>query len=74
VESPIAAEVEDLGLPAEGGGDDPGLAGEPAGEAGADLLAGVELGGIQPTHQGLQGHGHHDGGVQAAGLGSFLVG
>ncbi len=34
VETASAAEVEDLGVAAEDGGDDPGPAGEPAGLAG----------------------------------------
>jgi hypothetical protein len=69
-----AAEVEDLGLAAEDGGDDPGFAGQAAGGAGADRLAGVEVGGFQLTHEGLQGHEDHDGGVEAAGLGELLGG
>ena len=45
----LAAEVEDLGLPAENGGDDPGFAGQAAGGAGADRLAGVEPRGFEPA-------------------------
>ena len=37
-----AAEVEDLGLPAEDGGQDLGLAGEAAGLGGGDGVAGLE--------------------------------
>ena len=51
----LAAEVEDLGLAAEDGGDDPGLAGQPAGLAGGDGLAGVELGGLEAADQGVRG-------------------
>src|SRR3954468_5844858 len=42
VEAVLAAEVEDLGLGVEDGGDDPGLTRQPAGGAGADGLAGVQ--------------------------------
>ena len=42
-----AAEVEDLGLPAEDGGDDLGGAGEPAYLAGGELVRGTELGGAE---------------------------
>ena len=52
----------------------PACAGHPAGLAGADLLAGVELGCLQSTEQGLEGHGDHDGGVHAAGLRERLGG
>ena len=44
VEAPGAAEVEDLRLPAEDGGDDPGLTRQPPSLAGGDGLAGVEAG------------------------------
>ena len=50
-----AAEVEDLGLAAEDGGDDPGFAGQPAGGAGGDGFAGVEVGCFESAHQGLDG-------------------
>ena len=72
VEPAFAAEVEDLGPPAEDGGDDPGLTGDPAGEGGGDLFAGVELGCLQPADQGLVVHEDHDGGVEAPDLGSLL--
>ncbi len=45
VEADLAAEVEDAGLAVEDGGDDPGLAGEPAGGAGGEAAAGVDAGG-----------------------------
>ena len=52
VESSSAADVEGLGVAAEDDGDDLGLAGEPAGQGGADLLAGVEDPGLlDPAHQ-----------------------
>ena len=68
VEPAGAAEVEDLGLAAEDGGDDPGLAGEPSGWPGADAVAGVEDRGLQSARSACRGHGDHDGGVDAAGL------
>ena len=68
VEAAFAAEVEDFRLPVEDGGDDPGLAGHPAGLAGGDLLAGVELGCLQSAEESFEGHGDHDGGVHSSGL------
>ena len=59
---------------AEDGGDDPGFAGQPAGLAGGDGFAGVESGGLESAHQGLEGHENHDGGVEAAGFGEPLGG
>jgi hypothetical protein len=44
VESSLAAEVEDPGVAAEDGGDDPGLARDASGLAGADGFSGVEVG------------------------------
>src|SRR6478736_8844287 len=41
-----AAQVEDLARGAEDGGDEPVSGGEPSGLAGADRLAGVEVGGL----------------------------
>ena len=46
-----SAEVEDFGLAAEDGGDDPGFAGDPAGEGGGDVLAGVEVGCLDPAER-----------------------
>ena len=43
MQSSSAAEVEDLGLAAEDGGDDPGGAGQTAGFAGGEVGAGVEV-------------------------------
>ena len=54
---------------AEDGGDEAGGAGEPAGFAGGDGLAGAELRGPEARLQGLQGHGDHHGGGQAAVVG-----
>ena len=45
-----------------------------AGFTGGDESAGVDAGGLQATHQGLQGHGDHDGGGEAAGLGEPVGG
>ena len=33
------------------------------------VFAGVEVGCLEPAHQGVEGHGDHDGGVESAGLG-----
>ena len=63
VEPPGAAQVEDLRLAAEHGGDDAGLAGQSAGGVGGDRLAGVQGGGLQPAEQGGEVHGDHDRGV-----------
>ena len=72
VEEPLEpAEVEDSRLAAEHGGDDAGVAGQPAGLAGADRLAGVEAGRLEPVAQLLLVDGHHDGG---GGLGVQVVG
>ena len=72
VEATCSAEVEDLGLAAEDGGDDPGFAGQPAGGAGGDGFAGVEVGGFEAAHQGLDRDQDHGGGVEAAGFGEAL--
>ena len=40
--------------------------------AGADGFAGVEVGGFEAAHQGVELHEDHDGGVEAAGLGELL--
>ena len=70
VEPLAAAEVEDLGLPAEHHRDDPGLAGQLAGLVGGDRVPGVQQRrGLAVAEQVLQGHGDHHGGVDAAGLG-----
>ena len=72
VEAASAAEVEDLGAGAEDGGDDPGGAREAAGLGGGDLPAGVQVthpGRMQVGEQLVVGHGDHDGGATAAGLG-----
>ena len=72
VEAAGAAEVEDLGLPAEHGGDDPGPAGQAAGLGGGDDAAGGQPGRLEPTHQGVEGHRDHDGGGHAAAGGGSL--
>nr|WP_252275230.1 hypothetical protein [Nocardioides sp. LMS-CY] len=60
---------------AEDGGDDSCFAGEPAGHAGADAVAGVEDAGfLQPAGEGVFVDDHHDGGVDAAGGGESVGG
>jgi hypothetical protein len=54
-----AAEVEDLTLPAEDDGDDPGLAGEPAGLLGGDPVPGRGSGDADPGEQGVEVQGDH---------------
>ena len=41
---------------------------------GADGFAGVEVGGLEPTHERLEGHDHDRGGVDAAGVGDPVGG
>ena len=74
MEPGLAAEVEDLGSGAEDGGDDAGFAGEAAGLAGGDVAAGVQAGGAEAAEELVEGHGDHDGGVHAAGLGDLVGG
>ena len=77
VQAAFAADVEDLGLPAEHDRDDPGGAGEPSGLGGGDAAAGVQgahPGGVEVGEQLLEGHGDHHGGAAAAGLGEVLGG
>ena len=64
--------TSDLG--AQHGRDDAALGGEAAGLAGGDRLAGVELGGLDAAEEGLELHGDHDGGVDAAGDGELVGG
>ena len=73
-EPALAAQVEDLGLAAEDGRDDRGVGSEPPGLSGGDPLSGVQVGGFEAADQGVEGHGDHDGGVEAAGLGELLGG
>lgn len=74
VKAALAAEVQDVGIGAEHGGDDAGLAGQAAGLAGGDAVPGVQRGGAQPAKQGIQAHRDHDGGVVAPGLGKLVGG
>ena len=74
VEAAGAAEVEDLGPPAEHGRDDPGLARQPAGLTGADPGAGVQRRGRQPTVERPERHGDDHGRGDAAGGGQVVGG
>src|SRR4051795_3329991 len=74
VEAFLAAEVEDLGLAAQHGGDDPGLTGEPAGQGRGDLLAGVEPCGLQSADGGAVVQEPHAGGVEPAGVRELVGG
>ena len=67
----VAAEVEGDGLAAEDGGEDAGVAGEPAGFAGREGLVGVEVGCLQGAGEDGVVDGDHDGG---GGLGVQVVG
>jgi hypothetical protein len=66
VEAAGAAQVEDLGLAVEDGGDDLGGAGQAAGLAGGDLGVGAQGGGAQAVAQRGQVDGDQDGGGIAA--------
>ena len=59
VETPAAAQVEDLGLPTQHGRDDVPGARQASGFAGRDDQAGVGGRGPQTTLQGLEVHRHH---------------
>ena len=77
VQSASAAEVEGLGPAAQDGGDDPGGAGEAAGLGGGEVAAGVQgadPGGLEVGEELFEGHGDHDGGAAATGLGQGLAG
>jgi hypothetical protein len=66
----LAAEVEHDGAAVDqashDGGDHAGLAGEPTGLAGRDLLAGAETGGAQTRQQLVVVEGDDDGRVRTA--------
>ena len=77
VQAAFAADVEDLALPAEDDRDDAGGAGEAAGLGGGDAAAGVEGAdacGVEVGQELFEGHGDHDGGRAAAGLGELVGG
>ena len=69
-----AAEVEDLALAAEDDGDDPGLAGEPAGLFGGDPVAGGGVGDPEAGDEGVEVEGDHHAGGGAAVPGQTGVG
>ena len=69
----LAAEVEDLGLAAEDGGDDPGVGGQAPGLSGGEGFAGVEVGCFEAAHERVEGYQDHDGGVEAAGRGAGVL-
>ena len=71
---PVRNHVEDRLSGAEDRGDQAGLARHPAGLPGRDVFAGVELGGLEPAEQALEGHGDHHGGGDAAGVGELVGG
>ncbi len=74
VEAVESSDVEGAGVAVEDHRDDPGLAREPAGGARTEVAAGVDGRGLQPTEDGVEFHGDHDGGVDAAGVGSLSAG
>ena len=71
---PGSRRPEDRAVAAEDGGEEAGFAGQAAGGGRGEGLPGVEVGGLEPTDEGVVGEGDHEGGVDAAGVGEPVDG